>query len=123
MPDGPARNHRGRALTLLVAGIAMFLFCLLTTASSSASTAGPRQATTTTTAAPMLPLTPDPALPHSGFGSGRLAGLAVSAMLIGWGVCSFGRGVRLAYVDEASDSRSRWRHARRPRHSAGWSWR
>jgi hypothetical protein len=107
MPDVRARNHRGRGLTLFVAGVATLLFCLLTTA-SSASAAGPVQATTSTTAPPMLPLTTDPSLPQSGIDSGRLAGLAVSCMLIGWGALSFGEGVRLR---------------RRPRHSAGWSWR
>ena len=121
MPDVRARNHRRRALGVLVAGAAMLLFCLLTT--SSASAAGPRQATTTTTAPAMLPLTSDSTLPHSGIGSGRLAGLAVSAILIGWGICSFGRGVRLTYAVQIAATRERWRHARRPRHSAGFTWR
>jgi hypothetical protein len=107
MPDVRARNHRHGALTLFVAGIAMLLLCLVTTA-SPASAAGPAQATTSTTAPAMLPLTSDPSLPHSGIDSGRLAGLAVSCMLIGWGALSFGEGVRLR---------------RRPRHSAGWAWR
>lgn len=106
---------------MFVAGVAMLLFCLLTMGSSSASAAGPRQASTSTTAAPMLPVTSDQSLPQSGTDSGRLAGLAVSAILIGWGVCSFGRGVRLGYAEVPVVRR--WQHARRPRHSAGWSWR
>ncbi|HEX4822526.1 MAG TPA: hypothetical protein VFV00_20120 [Acidimicrobiales bacterium] len=108
-------------MTILVAGVAMLLFCLFTTA-SSASAAGPRQATTTT-APPMLPVTPESTLPTSGVDSGRLAGLAVSAILIGWGICSFGRGVRLTYAVQLAATRERWRHARRPRHSAGFTWR
>ena len=122
MPHVRTRNHRRRALAVLVAGVAMLLFCLFTTASSSASAAGPRQATTTTAPA-MLPVTPESSLPHSGIGSGRLAGLAVSAILIGWGICSFGRGVRLTYAVQLAATRERWRHARRPRHSAGFTWR
>lgn len=121
MPDVRARNHRRRAVTILVAGVAILLFCLFTTA-SSASAAGPRQATTTT-APPMLPVTPESTLPTSGVDSGRLAGLAVSAILIGWGICSFGRGVRLTYAVQLAATRERWRHARRPRHSAGFTWR
>ena len=122
MPDVRARNQRRRALTLFVAGGAMLLLCLLTAGSSSASAARPQQATTTTAPA-MLPLTPDPALPHSGSDSARLAGLAVSAILIGWGICSFGQGVRLTYATQLAATRERWRHARRPRHSAGFTWR
>jgi len=122
MPEVPARNHRRRALTMFVAGIAILLFCLLTSGSSSATAAGPRQATTTTAPA-MLPVTPESSLPQSGTDTGMLAGLAVSAILIGWGVCSFGRGVQLTYAEQIAATRERWRHARRPRHSAGWSWR
>ena len=121
MPDVRARTHRCRALTVFLAGVAMLLFCLLTSGASSATPATPRQATTTAPA--MLPVTPESSLPQSGADTGQLAGLAVSAILIGWGVLSFGRGVQLTYAEQVAATRERWRHARRPRHSAGWSWR
>jgi hypothetical protein len=33
-------------------------------------------------------------MPHTGRETERLAELAVSCLLIGWGMCSIGRGVR-----------------------------
>jgi len=65
--------------------------------------AAAQTSTTTTTAPPsstqpMLPTTTNSSMPQTGFDTAGLAGLAVSAILIGYGICSLGRGVRTETV-------------------------
>jgi hypothetical protein len=85
-----------------LAGTITLVVCALLSV-GPASAATPKQsrsatAAPSTTAPAVLPTNMNAPLPHSGSDSARLAGLAVSCILIGWGVCSFGRGVRLAHV-------------------------
>ena len=44
----------------------------------------------------MLPTTTNtPAMPQTGLDSAQLAGIAVSCLLVGYGICSVSRGVRI----------------------------
>ncbi|HEX4820547.1 MAG TPA: hypothetical protein VFV00_10095, partial [Acidimicrobiales bacterium] len=47
---------------------------------------------------PMLPTTSNSSMPQTGLETGQLAGLALSAILIGYGICSIGRGVEIDTV-------------------------
>lgn len=84
-------------LALVVATIALTLLMATDVAAAQTST-------TTTTAPPsstqpMLPTTTNnSSMPQTGFDTAGLAGIAVSAILIGYGICSIGRGVRIQTV-------------------------
>ena len=81
-------------LALVVAAVA-FTLALSTdgaAAQSTTSTTSPPSSTQ-----PMLPTTTNAqSMPQTGFDTAGLTGIAVSCLLIGYGVCSIGRGLSIS---------------------------
>jgi len=76
---------------LLVAAIALMLLAATDVAAAQSTTTTPPPSSTQ----PMLPTTTNSqSMPQTGQDSVQLVGIAVSCVLIGYGFCSIGRGVR-----------------------------
>ena len=79
--------------------LALVLAALALTLTLGTEVAAAQTSTTSTTAPPgstqpMLPTTTDSsAIPQTGFDTAGLAGVAVSCLLIGYGICSISRGL------------------------------
>ena len=86
---------RGLCARLALLGMAVLFTALLATGVAAAQTS----TTSTTTpppasTQPMLPTTANTSsMPHTGLDTAQLVGIATSCLLIGYGVCSLGRGV------------------------------
>jgi hypothetical protein len=80
---------------LVVAAIVVMLLAATDVAAAQSTTTAPPPSSTQ----PMLPTTTNSdSMPQTGQDSVQLVGIAVSCLLIGYGMCSIGRGVRTETV-------------------------